>query len=727
MKFRRELVLRGPNVWSPGRVLEWQVGAGGVALPDPQALGVIRRTFDEIRAACAPSDAPFPSVVTHVVHGGAPRDRAAAELFVRLVLELQRLTGPDPARGWVECDGCDGTVTLAVEVREEQLARECVAAATHIYEGAVRGAIPPLEPIIDHLRELAEEVCLGPTTGPIAAAALARGIPMFRLDSVSLIQLGHGARQKRLQTAITDRASYIGESLSRDKELTKQLLRRFGIPVPAGGLAATADEAWGIASAVGLPVVVKPRDADYGNGVSLRLMTQDAVAEAFDKAHKYSPQVLVEQQLSGAHFRLLVVGDRVVGGVRREPAHVVGDGHSTVAQLIDAANRDPLRGADYTFPRQRLHVEAEELQVLAEQGFDPDSVAPAGEIVLLHFETHTRGATNTDVTEEVHPATAATAVDACRIVGLDVAGIDLIAADIGRPLDEQNGGILEVNAGPAIVLHMAPLCQPPRPVAEAIVESLFPPADTGRIPLVAVVSAANGSGLAQRIGGLWGVAQGTTGPSMIGLADAAGLHLGSRRIKRGDCRRADDVQSLLMHPDVTGVVCDVDCRRIRVEGLAFDECRAVVLDGLDEYQPIHELIGEEGLAAGEAAPCSPTQRGADRRRGLSVLLSAISRDGAIILNVDDSEVAALYDLVGERALPVSRDPEHPLLRRARDSGRPVAFWREGLVVHAWGDCERCLLPTGPIKTLPIGPHEQTTELLSQAALWAISSVPHAPL
>ncbi len=360
---------------------------------------------------------------------------------------------------------------LAVQFEEEQLARQTLASAVQLCLAAAgQGDYNP-EAELSRLRSFADRYCLGPSTLSIVTAAQRRGIPTRRLDDRSLVQLGHGIHRRRIFTAETDRTSTIADDIAQDKELTKTLLRAVGVPVPAGRLVSDAADAWQAACEVGLPVVVKPRDANHGRGVSLNLSSRQQIEAAFQLAAVEGNGVLVESWARGAEHRLLVVADRMVAASRGEPEQVIGDGRHTILELVDELNRDPRRGLEFSFPLGKVELDALGLLTLEQQGYQPESVPATGVAVMIHYN----GDLTTDETDEVHPDVAAQAVLAAQVVGLDVAGIDVIAGTLSRPLDEQKGVVIEVNAGPGLRMHLDPQRGTPRAVGELIAESLFSP------------------------------------------------------------------------------------------------------------------------------------------------------------------------------------------------------------------------------------------------------------
>jgi len=592
--------LCGPNVWGRASMLEACVDVSAwhhLAAGDGQA--VQRRL-----AACLPGWTSRAAVSRETEIAGALRDVA---------LVLQTLVGTPVSLGGIGAISASGTVDVAIEYEEERLGRACLDAAQRICVAALAGQDPDAAAELRTLRALAEDVCFGRATGPLVAAARAREIPFRRLDDESLVQLGHGGRQRRIRTAVTDRTGKIAEWISLDKDLSKRLLAELGLPVPVGRPVTSAEDAWATACELGIPVVVKPRSADYGHGIGLNLRSREQVFAAYAAAREYREDVLVERFAAGSQYRITVVGHQMVAAVRREPVRLLGDGQHTIAQLIELANLDPRRGDDLRLPLERVSADDDTVQVLAEQGFGLDTIVPAGvEVVLSRIAHSWAGAGVTDVTDLVHPRVAAQCVRAARLIGLDVAGLDVVAEDISRPLEDQDGVILEVNAEPTIAFHFPPLCDRYRPVCEAIIESLFPNGQDGRIPL-AIVS---GCGDRREVGGwlAWLLRPCSQG---IGRASSDGLHFDNERAKAGDQSNLAGTRAALLCPDVDIAVLERDLASIRHEGLGLDRVDAVILTRLSP-----------GLDA-------------EWEQAARTLVATVDPKGVVVIEADDAQAAAL--------------------------------------------------------------------------------------
>ena len=576
MEFLKIVALHGPNRWAGVPVLEVAVELSA------WRGGEWRNGFEPFLSLLAGDETPIANGV-HAREIAAARGYAkslAGELRtgVRASTVLELVTRCLQARAGVVAEFGETQETddpavelVAVQFEEESLARACLETARRLCWAAAHHEPFDLPVEIRKLVDLADDVRLGPSSRAIVQAAAARGIPYRRLTSGSLVQLGEGQHQRRIWTAETDATSAIAESIASDKELTKRLLRAVGVPVPGGRPVSSAEDAWAAACEVGLPVAVKPRDANHGRGISLDLTSREQVLVAYEHALSESVSgVLVERFAHGQQHRLLVVGQRFVAATRGEHEYVTGDGHSTITELVAEVNRDPRRGENYSDVLDVLNLNKNALLLLKKQNFTPESVPPAGQRVLIQYQ----GDLTTDETAEVHPRNAAHAVLAAQVVGLDIAGLDVIAQDISLPFEEQGGVIVEVNAGPSIKMHVEPLFGQPQPVGEAIIDMLFPPGTNGRVPIVAVTGDGDRAAVTTRIGSLLRAAG-----WKVGVGNSAGLFFDGQRI-RGEARNdRDNIQSLLLHPHVDAAIFESRPEQANSEGLGCSRVDVAVLVG----------------------------------------------------------------------------------------------------------------------------------------------------
>lgn len=492
---------------------------------------------------------------------------------------------------------------------------------------------PALDPFdadaaIERLRALDRRVGLGPSTGAIVAAARRRGIPVMRLDEQSYLQLGWGVHQQRIRASITSRTPFLAVDHASDKSRTKQLLLEAGIPAPRGVVVRTADAAVAAAADLGGLVVVKPLDGNHGRAVTTRLSAPTAVRAAFEAAAAVRPRVLVEQHLEGRDYRVLVVGGELIAVAERRPAQVVGDGASTIAELVEALNRDPRRGDGHEKPLTRIRMDARVHDRLAQAGLSADSIPAAGEAVVLKDSANlSTGGTAIDRTDEIHPDNAAICRRAARTLGLDVAGLDLVCPDIGRSLRETGGGIVELNAAPGLRMHLEPSEGRPRAAGEAIARMLFPRGARSRIPTFAVTGT-NGKSTTARMLAHILRADGRT----VGLTTTSGVYVNGEPIYLGDASGPRSGRMVLRDPLVDTAVFEVARGGLLREGLAFDRCDVGCVTNV---QPDH--LGLKDIETVQ-----------DLARVKAVVVENVARRGVSVLNADDVLTARMRRHAGGR-------------------------------------------------------------------------------
>lgn len=704
MKIRKVLALRGPNIWANFPVLEAWVDLE--ELKDSPSSSI--PGFNERLMAW------LPSMIEHRCSYGERggffqrlRDGTwPGHILEHITLEIQTLAGTPVGYGKARETSEEGVYRVIVEYIDESLGRASFNTAFELFMAAVQNRPYDVTGAIRELQDLAHNVCLGPSTRAIVRAARARGIPVRRLNNESLVLLGFGARQRKIIAAGTDASSAIAEEIAQDKELTRMLLNSVGIPVPQGQPVKDAEEAWEVAQDIGLPVVVKPQFGNQGRGVATDLHSREQVMAAYQAARGESRYVIVENHLRGDDWRLLVVGGKLVAAARREPAQVVGDGVHSIMALVAEINQDPRRGDDHMTPLSKVYLDAIALQVLSEQGYHPESVPPAGEKVLIRRNANlSTGGTAVDVTDQVHPQVAALAVDAARVVGLDIAGIDVVAQDIHHPLGGQNGAIVEVNARPGLRMHLEPSAGTPQAVGEAIIQSLFPDGQNGRIPIVAV-SGVNGKTTTTRL-----IAHilSNTG-QRVGMTCTDGIYVDQRRIDTGDCSGPKSARNILLNPLVEAAVFETARGGILREGLGFDRCDVAVMTNIGEGDHL-------GLAEVETL-----EKLAQVKR---CIVDVVTKDGYAVLNANDPLAARMYAYSPGGVIFFALNGEHPVIVAHRDCGGRALFVRDESIILAEGlhEFELCHLSRVPFTHRGrIGFHVENA-LAAAAAAWGLGIPP----
>lgn len=698
--------LRGPNIWTYRPIIEALIDLGEM---EDHPSNKIDGFNDRLNAW-------LPGLVEHhcgVGHRGGFLTRLVGgtwmgHIMEHVSIELQLLAGARAEFGKAREISKRGVYKVVFRTEHEELGRQSFLAAREIVMAAANNLPHDMAATINRLKQIADKHCLGPSTACIVDAAVERKTPFIRLTEGNLVQLGYGARQRRIWTAETDRTSAIAESISSDKDLTKRLLTQCGIPVPEGQQVESADEAWAAAQDIGLPVVVKPLDGNRGWGVSLDVNTEVGVRAAWTAAEKEGSSVLVERYVRGDEHRVLVVGDRVVAATRGETACVIGDGISTVEQLIESqVNIDPRRGESEGYPLDtiRLRSPRGEMSLLEiqRQGFEPESVPDKGKSVVVQRN----GNLNIDVTDQVHPDVAAVATLAARVIGLDIAGIDIVTQDITRPLEQTGGAIIEVNAGPGLLMHIKPASGQPRPVGKAIVEHLFGPNESGRIPVVGIVGTHQTTQLSQLVAWLLHLSGKRTG-----LACQDGLYMDQHHVGTQDGRSFDVAERLLINRALDAAVFESSPLHILNEGLAYDRCQVGVVTDMPATDDV--LIQLHDIQ-------TPDQMRTVIRTQVDLVLPT----GAAVLNADDAAVAGLAELSDGEVIFYSKDSDNPILVAHRQQGGRAVYCKEGHVALARGDQETLLFHLDLeliARLLKDGLHI-TTLLAAVATAWSLDIAP----
>lgn len=692
--------LRGPNIWSNSPVLEAWVDLEELKDTSSEMIP----GFNERLMAW------LPTMVEHRCSVGERggffvrlrRGTYMAHILEHVALELQTLAGTPVGFGRARETNKEGVYKVAISYREEKLGLACLDKAFELLMAAVHDRPFDVDAEVAKLKEYAYDVCLGPSTKAIVDAAKARNIPWRRLNEGSLVQLGYGHQQRRICTAEADTTSAIAESIAQDKDLTRMLLKTIGVPTPEGQPVESAEEAWEVAQDIGLPVVIKPQYGNHGRGVATNLQTKEQVEAAYRAAREEGRSIVCERHAPGDDYRILVIGGRMVAAARREPAHVIGDGQSTVQQLVDVVNQDPRRSDGHSTVLSKIKIDAVALGVLMEQGLTPDTIAPLGKKVLIRRNANlSTGGTAADVTDIVHPDVARQCVEAARVIGLDIAGVDVVAQDITQPLQGQRGVIVEINAGPGLRMHIEPSSGQGRPVGEAIIDMMFPEGNNGRVPIVSVTGV-NGKTTTTRL-----VAHivGCTGKK-VGMTCTDGIYIHGRRIDSGDCSGPQSARSVLMNPAVEAAVLETARGGILREGLGFDFCDVGIVTNIGEgdHLGLSDIETLEQLA--KVKRC---------------VIEAVSKNGYGVLKANDPYTAEMAERCKGSVIFFAIDGNDPVLAEHRGKGGRAAFVRDNSVILAEGNTDFPLLS---LERIPLTHNGRITfqvenVLAAAAACWGL--------
>ncbi|HEV2865313.1 MAG TPA: cyanophycin synthetase [Allosphingosinicella sp.] len=586
-----------------------------------------------------------------------------------VALELQTLAGSRATRGKTRSvKGKPGVYNVMFAYNEEKVGLAAGRAALELVDSLLPGELQGIQGLdrvydfdgefdldrrLDALKRLVRRTALGPTTKALVDEAKRRGIPVMRLDEKSLIQLGHGKFQQRIRASITGRTALVAADLASNKDMTKRLLDESGIPVPRGVVVRTVEEAVRSARRLGYPLVVKPLDGNHGRGVTIGVTGEEQLRFGFGEAQAQAKgrDVIVEQFFAGNDHRILVVGGKMIAVAERIPAQVIGDGVSTIRQLVEEVNKDPRRGEGHENVMTRIRIDALVGEFLAREGLTPDSIPEAEQVVQLRATANlSTGGTAVDRTNEIHPDTAEIARRAAMIVGLDVAGVDFVCPDIRRSVRETGGGVIEVNAAPGLRMHIEPSEGAPRDVARPIVEMLFPRGKQSRVPIIAITGT-NGK---STVGRMTKHILRYTGCT-VGLTSTTGVYINDILVHEGDATGPKSARMVLRDPSVEVAVLETARGGLLREGLAFSEADIGIATNVTA-----DHLGLKGIETVE-----------DLASVKQVVIESVRRGGYSILNADDPLTVRMARRAGGRIIWFSLcgGPElSPLLREHVDEG-----------------------------------------------------------
>ena len=664
--------MRGPNYWSIRRhrlivmVLDLEEME---ELPSNKIDGFA----DRIREM-------FPSMYSHRCSEGCEggffmrvdEGTWMGHVIEHIALEIQTLADMDTGFGRTRGYGEKGVYNVVFSYIEESVGRYAAKAAVRICEALIAAEPYNLEDDIQRMRELRESERLGPSTGSIVLEAQSRGIPWIRLNKYSLVQLGYGANQKRIQATVTSETSSIGVELACDKEDTKYLLEQAEVEVPRGDIISREGSLEDACRYVGYPLVIKPIDGNHGRGITVDINSYEDALEAFKVAKEVSRRVIVEKYITGEDYRLLVINNIFVAAAKRTPAHVVGDGKSTIEELVEEVNKDPRRGYGHEKVLTAITINDLTKTIITDAGYTVDSVLKEGEQLILKDTANlSTGGTAEDVTDIIHPANVSMAERISKIIDLDICGIDVMTSDISQPLSDTSGAVLEVNAGPGFRMHLAPTTGLPRNVAAPVVDKLFPQkGDTGRIPIVAITGT-NGKTTTSRL--IAHIAK--MNGQRVGYTTSDGVYIQNRMLMKGDCTGPASAEFVLKDPTVNFAVLECARGGLLRAGLGFKKCDVAIVTNVSA-----DHLGLKGIHTIEQLA-----------RVKAVIPETVLPDGYAILNADDDLVYEMRRNINCNLALFSMDENNPRIQALQRIGGITAIYENGYVTLCRGEWKMRLM------------------------------------
>jgi cyanophycin synthetase len=675
LKIVETQVYRGPNVWARVPVIRMKVDLGDLEERPSNTIDGFHESLVE----------HIPSLYDHYCSLGRPggflervqEGTWMGHIAEHIALELQTIAGSEVGRGLTRSTEEHGVYNVVYQYIQPDLGMEAGKLAVRFVNWVIYKDDPTFsfEEELEELIRIAERLAYGPSTKALVEEAERRGIPVIRLDpSRSLVQMGYGIYQRRVWATVTSETSDIAVDIAGNKRLTNQLLHGVGIPVPRGGPVDTFEEALAVARRIGYPIVMKPMDGNHGRGVQINLQSDEDVAKTFRYAQDESRfgQVMVESYITGRDYRILVVGGKMVACAERVPAHVIGDGKHTISELIEITNSDPRRGIGHEKVLTRIPINQSLINVLERNEQSLDTVPAAGEFIQLQLTGNmSTGGISRDRTNEIHPDNIEIAEQAAMIIGLDVAGIDIIANDISRPLKDQDGAICEVNAGPGFRMHTHPTEGEPQDVARPVLDTLFPEGTRSRIPITAVTGTNGKTTTCRMIAHIV-----TTAGRRVGLTTTDGIYIDGTQILKGDMSGPQSAQMVLQNPTVEHAVLETARGGIVRSGLGFDRCDVSVVTNVSgDHLGVGGIDTIEQLAEVKA-----------------VVPAATWNDGYAVLNADDEWCLRMERRARGDTIYFSMDENNETIRSHLRSRGIAVFLRQQ------GDSETICLAEGKRET-----------------------------
>ncbi|HPT79446.1 MAG TPA: cyanophycin synthetase [Candidatus Atribacteria bacterium] len=596
-----------------------------------------------------------------------------AHVIEHCAIEIQNKLGHDVSFGQTRQIKNSSFYNVVFAYKNEQAGIESGRLAVQIAEALCKQEQIDIDEGIDRIKELIYRYGLGPSTQAIVDAAIERGIPVTRIGRGNIIQLGYGKYLKKMEGTLSESTSCISADIASDKAITNELLAQAGIPVPRGVLCYSGEEAVQAAESIGYPVVVKPSNGNQGKGVSLGLQTKDEVIDAYDIASRINDCVLVEEYIKGNDYRVLIIGNQVTAVALRIPAYVIGDGIHSIKELVDIKNSDDKRGIGHEKPLTRIVIDDISINLLKKQGYTPDSIPGKGERVHLKSNGNlSTGGEAVDCTDKIHPYNQEIAIRAARIIGLDIAGVDITCSDISKPIKAGRGAVIEVNASPGIRMHLYPTKGKARKVGDAIVDMLFPSGSRHSIPIVSVTGTNGKTTTTRMIGHIL-----RTYGLNVGMTTTSGIYINDQCILKGDTTGPASAQIILSDKAIEAAVLETARGGIIRAGLGYDLSDVGVLTNISD-----DHLGIDGIETLE-----------EMLHVKSLVVESVKSNGFAVLNADDQMVVQAAKRVKANIIYFSRQDDNLIIHRHIAEGGYAVFLKDGFVTIATGN--------GLVKSMPI--------------------------
>lgn len=665
MKILKIQSLQGPNIWSIKRkkLIQMRLDLEELEELPTNKIPGFRQRIEEL----------IPSLITHRCSEGClggffmriDKGTWMGHVIEHIALEIQTLAGMDVGFGRTRETKTSGIYNVVFNYLEEKVGVFAAEESVNIAHALIKGEEYDLQATVQKMREIREKVRLGPSTGSIVDEAKARDIPWIRLGTNSLIQLGYGINQMRFQATMTCMTSNIAVDIACNKEQTKKMLDAASIPVAKGSICVDEEDLETTIKSIGYPIVLKPLDGNHGKGASINVTNWDDALLGLAHAQKYSRKVIVERFITGHDFRVLVIDNKIVAAAQRVPAHVVGDGKSTITELIKQVNDDPRRGYGHENVLTEIEIDRDSLELLSKRNYTVDTRPEMGDVVYLKSTANlSTGGTSIDVTEMMHPENIFMSERISRIIGLDICGIDIMASNLTQSLKENGGVILEVNAAPGFRMHLAPSEGLPRNVASPVIDMLYPPGKPSRIPIIAITGT-NGKTTTTRL-----IAHIVKNNGFrVGFTTSDGIYIQNHLMEKGDTTGPVSAEYILKDPHVEFAVLETARGGILRSGLGFSRCDIGIITNIQEdhlgISDIHDLK--------------------DLSKVKSVVVQSIKKGGWAVLNGEDEYCLKIAATLDCNVALFSLNENNAAIEEHCKNGGIAAIYENGYVTIKKGD------------------------------------------